>query len=319
MAEALHSGDKLVLLLSLVPYLVQRGEASVAEAAAHFGVSAGQIRAAMSLIAVSGLPGETATYQHDDLFDIDWDAFEHDRLIITNRVAIEDAPRLSAREASALIAGLQYLSALPDNADNELLDGLLAKLARGASDGPNPVAVGRPVVDQSLRVLGDAIAQGVEVEFDYMNSRGDRERRTVDPLRIDSRDTDWYLKGWCHLREGLRTFRIDRISGLTRTDRPIESRGENALVAEGLFQAGTDDLMVDVAIAEDAVGMLREFLAERVGTSSDGRELWRLRAVHFHGLKRMVAAHPGVVEVLDPLEAREAVRQWALAGSDRYR
>ncbi|TPX03627.1 WYL domain-containing protein, partial [Schumannella luteola] len=110
--------DKLAFLLALVPWLLEHDRVSVAEAAAYFGVSEEEIRASVSLVAMSGVPGSTSTYQHEDLFDIDWTAFEDDdEIAITQHVAIDDAPRLSAREAAALIAGLQYLQALPENAD----------------------------------------------------------------------------------------------------------------------------------------------------------------------------------------------------------
>jgi proteasome accessory factor C len=110
----MRAQDKLAFLLSLVPFLLDHDRVSVAEAAEHFGVDEEQIREAVRLIAVSGVPGETSQYLHGDLFDIAWDDFEdNDRIAITNRVAIDDSPRFSAREAAALIAGLQYLSALP--------------------------------------------------------------------------------------------------------------------------------------------------------------------------------------------------------------
>ncbi|MBK0297402.1 WYL domain-containing protein, partial [Bacillus sp. S34] len=70
------------------------------------GVPETRIRRAVELIAVSGVPGETMQYQHGDLFDIAWDDFDqNDMIVLTNLVAIDDSPRLSAREASALIAG----------------------------------------------------------------------------------------------------------------------------------------------------------------------------------------------------------------------
>ena len=113
--------DKLAFLLALVPYLMDHDRVSVENAAAHFGVPAGQIREAVRLIAVSGVPGETSQYQHGDLFDIAWDEFEeNDQIVLTQMVAIDDSPRFSAREAAALIAGLQYLSALPENAEQFL-------------------------------------------------------------------------------------------------------------------------------------------------------------------------------------------------------
>ena len=115
---ALHAPDKLAFLLSLVPYLMDRERVSVAEAAAHFGVPRRRDPRAVELIAVSGVPGETTQYQHGDLFDIAWDDFEqNDVIVLTNLVAIDDSPRFSAREAAALIAGLQYLPSLPENAD----------------------------------------------------------------------------------------------------------------------------------------------------------------------------------------------------------
>jgi predicted DNA-binding transcriptional regulator YafY len=117
-AQPLQAQDKLTFLLSLVPYLMDHDRVSVAEAAAHFGMAKEQIREAVRLIGVSGIPGETAQYQHEDLFDISWDDLEdNDQIVLTHRVAIDDSPRFSAREAAALIAGLQYLSSLPEHAE----------------------------------------------------------------------------------------------------------------------------------------------------------------------------------------------------------
>src|SRR6185437_9826479 len=120
--QPLQARDKLAFLLSLVPWLMDHDGATVADTAEHFGMEPEQIREAVRLIAVSGVPGETDSYQHEDLFDIDWDAFEeHDEIQLTHLVAIDDAPRFSAREAAALIAGLQYLASLPENAGSATL------------------------------------------------------------------------------------------------------------------------------------------------------------------------------------------------------
>src|SRR6478609_8893467 len=97
--------DKLAFLLSLVPWLLEHDRVTVQDAAAHFGVTDEEIRTSVSLVALSGVPGTTSTYQHEDLFDIDWDAFEQDdEIAITQQVGIDDAPRLSAREAAAVSA-----------------------------------------------------------------------------------------------------------------------------------------------------------------------------------------------------------------------
>ena len=121
-----QAADKLTFLLSLVPYLIERERVSVSDAAAHFGVSEEQIVKAVTLIAMSGIPGETGTYQSQDLFDISWDDLEvNNHITLTHLVAIDDAPRFSAREAAALIAGLQYLSSIPENADSAAIASLM--------------------------------------------------------------------------------------------------------------------------------------------------------------------------------------------------
>ena len=103
--KPLRAPDKLVFLLAFVPYLLERRVVDVAEAAEHFGLSEREIRDAVRLIATSGLPGETGTYQANDLFDIDWDSFEDDDVIgIVHHVAIDDVTGLYVSSLTGLPA-----------------------------------------------------------------------------------------------------------------------------------------------------------------------------------------------------------------------
>jgi len=317
----MQAQDKLAFLLALVPYLMDRDRVSVAEAAEHFGVDQEQLRDAVRLIAVSGIPGETNAYQPGDLFDIAWDDFEeNDQIVLTHQVAIDDSPRFSAREAAALIAGLQYLTALPENADRDAIGSLMAKLARGASATPSEVAVARSETDEVLGTIRDAVIAGVQVEFDYLSSRGERERRRVDPLRIESVDQDWYLRGWDHLRTAIRTFRLDRIDDLVATAEPITYRPGDVKLPETLFTGTPEDLLVTVEVSASAIPLIEDYIPEGAERESlDGVVRTRLRVAHFHGLKRLVAGLSGVLTVLDPPEARQVVAGWARAGVERYR
>lgn len=315
--------DRLTLLLSLVPYLMEHEDGvTVAETAAHFDVGEDEVRRAVRMIAVSGVPGETLTYQANDLFDIDWDAFEsRNRIILTNLVAIDDAPRFSAREAAALIAGLQYLQSIPENTDRGAVATLMAKLTRAASGEPTSVAVeSADGADASLRALRDAVARGVQLVFDYRGARGERERRRVDPLQLELVDGTWYLRGWCHLREATRTFRLDRIEALTVTDDPVSPGGKDAAVPDTLFEASADDLAVELRIATTALPLVADYLTPGDVVRSDGDGFVRatIRVAHFHGLKRLVASLAGVVTVTSPREARAAVADWAQSALARY-
>ncbi|MGV8885117.1 MAG: helix-turn-helix transcriptional regulator [Microbacteriaceae bacterium] len=320
-ATPMQAQDKLTFLLSLVPYLIERDRVSVTEVATHFGVKPQQIRDAVRLIAVSGVPGETSTYQSEDLFDIAWDDFEqNDQIVLTNQVAIDDTPRFSAREASALIAGVQYLSSLPENADRAAIASLTSKLSLGASASPSQVAVEGSETDATLQLIRDSVARGVQFQFDYLSSRGEAEQRRVDPLRVESVDADWYLRGWCHLREAVRTFRLDRMSHPETTNEAMSHHADDVTLPDTLFEPSPDDLVVTIDIVAAAEGLLTDYIIDDAQRSErDGRVRTNVRVSHYHGLKRLIAAMPGVATVIAPAEARAAVAEWAAAGAARYR
>jgi proteasome accessory factor C len=278
------------------------------------------VREAVRLIAVSGIPGETHQYLDGDLFDIHWDEFEdHDRIVLTHLVAIDDSPRFSGREAAALIAGLQYLSALPEHADRAAITSLMAKLARGASAPPSPVAVEGSETDATLAIIQQSVDAGVQLEFDYLDSRGEHERRRVDPLRIESMDADWYLRAWCHLREAVRTFRLDRISHPQVTTAPIAHHAGDVHLPEKLFEGSADDLLVTIDVASSALALIADYIPDDTGSEQRGDRIrTTIRVSHYHGLKRLVASMPGLITVVEPAEARGVVAQWAAAGAARY-
>jgi proteasome accessory factor C len=318
--QPLRAQDKLVYLLALVPYLMDRDRVSVAEAAAHFRVPEQQIRDAVRLIAVSGIPGETATYQDSDLFDIAWDDFEeNDQIVLTHMVAIDDSPRFSAREASALIAGLQYLSGLPEHADRAAIATLMSKLSRGASAQPTAMGVASSDLDETLALIRESVAAGTQIEFDYRNSSGESERRRIDPVRVESVDADWYVRGWCHSREAVRTFRLDRISCPTMTSESIIHTAADVSLPETLFDASPEDVEVTIDVVESAIPLLADYIAENSQLLPAGERVrTTIYVPHFHGLKRLIAGLPGVVTVVAPPEARDAVAQWARSGVACY-
>lgn len=319
-SPALGASDKLTFLLSLIPYLMDHDSVTVGEVAGHFGVPEERVREAVRLIAVSGIPGETHQYLDGDLFDIHWDEFEEsDRIVLTHLVAIDDSPRFSAREAAALIAGLQYLSSLPENADRDAVASLMAKLTRGASATPTQLAVSSPDSDAAMTVIQSAGRDGVQVEFDYLNARGEHEHRFVDPLRLESVDRDWYLRGWCHLRRAPRTFRLDRMSELRATTKPTETHDAPLVLSDALFQASDEDLSVVIELPSSALPLLADYSPDRATTPVGGdRVRTTLRVAHYHGLKRLVAGLAGLVTVVEPAEARQIVAEWAAAGVARY-
>ncbi len=306
----LGAPDKLAFLLALVPYLIDQVRVTVSEAAEHFGTTPEQMRKAVTLIAMSGTPGADGTYTHETLFDIDWDDFEERDLIRFRAAPMEERPRFSSREAAALLAGLQRVAALPEYAARIDIVDLMAKLARGSGDAPAAVAV-RPGERVGIHAtLVDAVAAGRRVRIDYVSTRGERQVREVDPIRVEGVDDSWYLRGWCLTREAERTFLIDRMASVEVLGAADAHRTD--VVGDALFQGDADDETVELALPATALPLLADYRGADDPVRIEGdRAIVTLRIAHPGILGRVAARVAGAVEILGPPSARAAVLDWA--------
>lgn len=310
--------DRAALMLQLVPYLVGKGEVSLAEAAAEFDVTPEQMRSMVEKLTVIGLPGERGYWQMaNDLFDIDWDLLdEQDLIVITNSVALERSPKLTAREAAALLAGLQLARSIPGVGDTDLYAGLLAKLSRGASSTPAEVILAPEPVDAVRDLVAEALRRRVAVSFTYKAPDAAPTTRTVDPVKVHIASGQWYLQGWCHLREAMRTFHLDRVSELELTEIPITHAGDPA---PDWFSSGAGDIVARVRFPQSMAPLLGDYLERASLETSGGMTTATMRVADELSLRRLAARRGGIVEVLEPPAARRAVAEWAEAGLAQYR
>ncbi|OAO89113.1 hypothetical protein AXX17_ATUG04380 [Arabidopsis thaliana] len=77
-----------------------------------------------------------------------------------------------------------------------------------------------------LQQLEQAIALGTTVQMDYAkNYATASENRLIDPYGLVHWKNQWYVTGWCQLREEIRSFRVDRIHSLELTDGQFDRPG----------------------------------------------------------------------------------------------
>ena len=62
-----------------------------------------------------------------------------------------------------------------------------------------------------VATLSVAAQEGRRVWLRYGSARGEETERAVDPYGLVYLSGRWYAAGYCHLRGGLRTFRLDRV------------------------------------------------------------------------------------------------------------
>ncbi len=316
--RTLVATDRAALMLQLVPYLIGKGEVTILEAADEFDVTPDQMRAMVEKLTVIGLPGDGGFWQMpNELFDIDWELLEQrDIVVITNSVGLERSPKLTAREAAALLVGLQLARTIPGVGDTDLFAGLLAKLARGASSTPAEVILAPEPVDQVRDLVAAALRRQVAVAFTYKAPDAEPTTRTVDPVKVHIADGQWYLQGWCHLRQAMRTFHLDRVSDLELTDIAI-THGEEPV--PDWFDEDAGDVVARIRFPASVAPLLGEYLDRAKIVTADGMSTATMRVADELSLRRLAARRGGELEILEPAAARRAAADWVQAGLAQYR
>jgi predicted DNA-binding transcriptional regulator YafY len=131
----------------------------------------------------------------------------------------------SDEEALALAVGLMAARGLGLAHSMPALASARAKLERvfpmklrqrlRAVDDSVAMEFSRPAALVDQRVLGllcGATQERRRVHIGYLSRNDEQTRRDFDPYGLVYRSGRWYIVGWCHLRRGLRSFRLDRVA-----------------------------------------------------------------------------------------------------------
>jgi len=79
------------------------------------------------------------------------------------------------------------------------------------------------VIDQQvLGLLCSASQERRRVRMVYQSRSDEQTEREFDSYGLVYRAGRWYIVGWCHLRRGLRSFRLDRVVSATSLNVPFE-------------------------------------------------------------------------------------------------
>lgn len=157
--------------------------------------------------------------------------------------------------------------------------------------------------------------QQLQLQY-YSRSRDSQEARVVSPQRLVLYRDNWYLDGWCHLRQALRTFALDAVQDCQRVKQPAEDVAESALDAHfgrafGIFSGAPSAVAVLQFSAEAARWVQAEnwHPDQQQHWLSDGRLQLQVPYANPTELLRDVLAWGEQVEVLAPAALRQDMQQ----------
>lgn len=82
-------------------------------------------------------------------------------------------------------------------------------------------------IPEFVRKIEEAIHSKSIVEFEYSNSTGQKNYRTVEPLALNYRWYAWYLLAYCTDKNDYRFFKLNRLTDLTVTNKQINHQHGN--------------------------------------------------------------------------------------------
>jgi len=292
------AAEQVERILSVLPWIVETPGSTVEQVCNRFGMQEQELRADLDLLMYEvGIHPFTPDARVDVIFD-------GERIFVHLGDYFRRPLRLTADEAVVLYAAGQALLDRPG--PDPVLTAAVAKLGRVLGDDV-AAKVGIRLADADPDVLSTvrgATDLGHRLSIDYYSfGRDQRTTREVDPITLVAHDGHWYLTGWCRNADGLRRFRVDRITravdtGVAATPPP------DAVAADGDSGDGGDIELTDarsVVLTFDraAEWIIDTFPTESVEELDDGRLRVTLRVAADAWLQRLLLQIGPRVEVTD--------------------
>ncbi len=224
-----------------------------------------------------------------------------------------DRTLLTSGEMQDILAGLRSLDSV--NGTNRY-GRLMEKLLAGSSDfmvGNQSVLVDlsswyKDSLAPKIEVIRTAIDTCRELEFVYFSPKAESIRR-IEPYYLIFRWSNWYVWGWCKVREDFRLFKLNRIEELKIAEQEFTKRQVPMpdLSNERIFPGG-----IKVKALFD--GECKWRLVEEFGTGSfreqkDGKLLFQADYTDKENLITWLLSFRDKVQLIEPEEIRTEIKK----------
>jgi predicted DNA-binding transcriptional regulator YafY len=165
------------------------------------------------------------------------------------------------------------------------------------------------------------------VDITYVSrTRPEPTHRRVDPYGLTYKIGAWYLVGYCHLRQGIRTFGLDRIKWLRVVEDIHFTYPSDFDLGEWLakgwqLQAGGEPTEVVVCFDREIADWIAGghwHPTQRIEKIENGRLRFTVTVTGYEEMLYWVLSFGAQAEVLEPAPLRAAVAEAARQMTARY-
>ncbi|WP_155337942.1 helix-turn-helix transcriptional regulator [Acrocarpospora corrugata] len=167
-----------------------------------------------------------------------------------------------------------------------------------------------PLAASALLSLADAIRRRHRVRMEYRSFRGAPTTRDLDPYGLVLHSARWYVTGLDHLRQDMRTFRLDRVASVEVLDTTFAPPDDFNAVAHVLTSLAGVPFQHEVEVLLHApLTDVRRRVPPSVASLTETESGVRLlaRAERLDGMAQMLAGLGWPFTVVRPAELRAEV------------
>ena len=297
--------DRLIGILSI---LLQKEMVTAPELAEHFEVSRRTINRDIEALCQAGIPIQTTQGVGGGIRIMS--GYSMDRTLLTSR------------DMQMILAGLRSLDSV---SGSRYYGQLMEKIKAGSSEyisGRDSILIDlsswyRESLAPKIESIQNAIENRRVLKFKYYSPR-EESQRNIEPYYLVFRWGNWYVWGWCRKRRDFRMFKLNRMDEVEMTAKSFEMK-EVSLPEMDNEHIFPGNIKVKALFDVDMKWRLvEEFGPDCFTEAEDGRLLFTADYTDMNYLTTWLITFGDKVEVLEPAEVREAIRNMAASICKRY-
>ncbi|MCM1991938.1 helix-turn-helix transcriptional regulator [Oceanirhabdus seepicola] len=199
---------KIDRAIGIINEILKRDRVTVKELAEKFEVSVRTIHRDIDGICMAGIPVVSYRGGHGGISIME--GFKMDKSALTKD------------ELNNIILGLKSITSIQDNNNiNILIDKLSPSDTASLSINDTIIDLSsfyKGTLSEKITIIRDSIEKKNLIEFEYFSSRG-KSVRKIEPYILTFQWNEWYVLGFCKLREDFRLFKLKRMVKLMDTEK----------------------------------------------------------------------------------------------------
>ena len=291
----------------MIYLLLEKGNMTAPKLAEHFEVSVRTIYRDIDILSSAGIPIYASQGKGGGIFIKE--------NFVLNRSILSD------EEQQQILVALQSVRVIEEESTSVLLSKLNSVFQKQNTnwfefDFSSWTKSGAR--KEIFHILQSSIFKNKKVSFDYYNGNGEAIKRIVEPLKLIFKSYDWYLYGFCSMRNDYRFFKLTRIRNLEMTHEEYTRTIPNEIFKRS-EKFEIEMVQVTLLFDKSMITEVYEKFDEEITKMNDGKLLVQTLIPNNKLLFNYILSCGDKVEVISPQEIRDVIIGQAMNIITKYK